>query len=104
MVCLLLAGCVTAEDKTAQTSPQVDAYLRCNRDASQAVSTQAGDPISLAVAARSLCPKEELALQQSVFAAYNVATANRIYEMYRQRVIEDNTGLIVTFRARRATR
>jgi hypothetical protein len=50
--------------------PLIRSYAACNRSASKIVSTQPGDPASLAIAARSICRSEEAKLREAVHAAY----------------------------------
>ena len=101
LISALSAGCTAtgAEPKSAYSS-EMEAYIVCNLQASKAVSSQPGDPMSLAVAARGLCGNEELALNRAIDAAYRPDLALKIRDRLKMRTIEQNTTSIVTYRAR----
>lgn len=89
-------------DRRLETwKPQLRKYVACNKSAAQAVAAQSGDPISLAIGARSLCRAEEAKLQEAVFAAYsdNPAIGTQAMEIVRKGALERNTGEIVAYRA-----
>jgi hypothetical protein len=101
LIVLGISGCSGSVDKGSAYKAQLDGYMACNLSASKVVSTQAGDPMALAIAARGLCGKEELALMQAVQGSHSPTAANRIIEMFRTRMVEENVTSIVTLRARR---
>lgn len=106
---VMLAGCATGgtpHDGTKSSyDAQLDAYLDCNVAASRALSKQRDGASSLAVAARSQCAREELALSEAVYASsVSVHTAERMMDNFRKRVVEANIGWIVQYRARSAGR
>lgn len=92
-----------ADDKRRIESfrPLLRDYYVCNRSASKIVSTQPGDPISLAVAARNICRSEEANLRKTAYAAYadDPQFVMTTMEKFRARVLENNTGDIVASRA-----
>ena len=84
--------------------PSIRAYYACNRNASRIVATQAGDPTSLAIGARSTCRAEEDALYKEAYATFKDAPedptlAKRLIEKFRKQALENNTGDIVGLRA-----
>jgi tartrate dehydratase alpha subunit/fumarate hydratase class I-like protein len=81
--------------------PQLAKYYSCNKSAARAVAAQVGDPVSLAIGARSLCRAEEAKLQEAVYAAYsdNPAFGTQAMETVRKKALENNTGEIVAYRA-----
>jgi hypothetical protein len=81
--------------------PLSRSYFVCNRSASKIVSTQPGDPVSLAVAARSICRSEEANLREAVRAAYadDPKFGMDSMERFRAKALENNTGDIVAARA-----
>jgi hypothetical protein len=89
-------------DRRIETwKPQLRIYYGCNRNASKIVSTQAGDPTSLAIAARSVCRTEEANLQKAIYAAYtdDPRFGMDALEKARLKALENNTGDIVAARA-----
>lgn len=81
--------------------PELRAYASCNRKASRAVAPQTGDPVSLAIAARSLCRESEATLRKAIMAAldHDPGLAMRAMENARQSILENNAGDIVAARA-----
>ncbi len=84
--------------------PSIRAYYACNRNASRIVATQAGDPTSLAIGARSTCRSEEDTLYQAAYAAFkddpeDPAIAKKLIEKFRKQALQNNTGEIVGLRA-----
>jgi hypothetical protein len=90
--------------------PQLETYFMCNRAAAAIVSTQRGDPASLAIAARTFCKTEDHNLQSALVAAH---AEGKIYERSakrqamamttlraaRKQALENNLADIVAFRA-----
>ena len=110
------SGQTLAKDLNAQVEAQIADYDRrlerwkpllapykaCNRNASRLVAMQPGDPISLAVAARSLCKTEEANLRKAIYSAYTNTPSFGIdtMEKVRKVILENNTGEIVASRAK----
>lgn len=80
--------------------PQMREYFACNRNASQTVAAQPGDPASLAVAARNICRESEASLQKTIYAVYSDDPKFGVdaLENIRKKALENNTGDIVAFR------
>jgi hypothetical protein len=81
-------------------TPIMRKYFACNKNASRIVSTQSGDPGSLAVAARILCSAAEIDLQNAINAAYSndPSFGLQTMEKIRKLAVETNIGSIVAFR------
>ena len=82
----------------------------CNRAAAAIVSTQRGDPATLAIAARTFCKAEDHNLESSLIAAHadqkifgrsanRQATAMKGLQAARKQALENNLADIVAFRA-----
>ena len=89
---------------------QLEAYFMCNRAAAAIVSTQRGDPATLAVAARAFCKTEDHNLASSLIAAQSdqkiygqpanrQAIATKALQTARKQALENNLADIVAFRA-----
>jgi hypothetical protein len=90
------------------TRAELEAYFMCNRAAAAIVSSQRGDPASLAVAARAFCKTEDHNLKSALVAAgqklygpstNHLAVAMRTLRAARKQAIENNLADIVAFRA-----
>lgn len=89
--------------------PQLETYM-CNRSAAAIVSTQRGDPASLAIAARTFCKTEDKNLESVLIAAHadqkiyersakRQAIAMTALRAARKQALENNLADIVAFRA-----
>ena len=89
---------------------QLEAYFLCNRAAAAIVSTQRGDPATLAIAARTFCKTEDHNLEGSLIAAHadqkifgrsanRQAIAMKGLQAARKQALENNLADIVAFRA-----
>lgn len=98
---LALAGCQTTEQKDPAYTPELKAYITCNALASIVVARQQGDPLTLAMAAASVCAREEAALRLAVYDAVDrdPARATRILNIFKEGATERNMGRIVRERA-----
>ena len=88
-------------DRRLETwKPQLREYFSCNRNASQVVAAQPGEPTSLAVAARNICREAEASLQKAIYAAHsdNPKFGTDALEKMRKKALENNTGDIVADR------
>lgn len=99
-LCGIVAGCAGARTGAADDTA-IRAYIECNLLASRAVAAQAGDPISLAVAAMGLCSKEKIAVRQSLLSTHSALVAEAMMQRADRVQIEENTAEIVRTRARR---
>ena len=88
--------------------PQLETYFMCNRAAAAIVSTQRGDPASLAIAARTFCKTEDHNLESTLIAAHadqrnygrnRQAIAMKALRAARKQALENNLADIVAFRA-----
>ena len=90
--------------------PQLETYFMCNRAAAAIVSTQRGDPASLAIAARTFCKTEDHNLESALIAAHadqkiyersakREAIAMTALRAARKQALENNLADIVAFRA-----
>ena len=104
--CCVLLSPVHArpDDKARFYSRQMNAYLDCNIRASRYVARQQGDPVSLGLAARGMCGKEDAALTEAVIKVYQAPMALRVMRLYREKTLETNAGAIVTVRGQRLSR
>lgn len=89
-----------AQKRLESYTPMLRNYFTCNNKASKIVSTQVGEPASLAVAARTLCLAAEVDLQNAVNAAYSDKPSFGLKNMekFRKAAVENNIGSIVAFR------
>lgn len=89
-----------AQKRLESYTPLLRKYFACNKKASKIVSTQVGEPASLAVAARTLCVAAEVDLQNAVNAAYADKPSFGLENMekFRRSAVEDNIGSIVASR------
>jgi hypothetical protein len=95
-----LAGCTTSSnDGPLNYDAELRAYIDCNHRASVAVSTQSGEVLALAVAARGLCGNEGQRLRNRVSEGRSVVLTDRIMRIFETGAIEANTTTIVTSRA-----
>ena len=89
---------------------QLEAYFMCNRAAAAVVSSQKGDPTSLAIAATSFCKTEYQNLERALIAvqasqknyarsANRPAIAMKALRAARKQALENNLADIVAFRA-----
>ena len=92
------------DDKARFYSRQMDAYLDCNIRAAQYVARQQGDPVSLGLAARGMCGKEDATLTEAVIKVYQGPMALRVMRLYREKTLETNAGAIVMARGKRLSR
>ncbi len=78
-------------------------YILCNYKLSLVISRQSGDPMVLAMAARSNCSLEEAVVLQAMKREYKGSTFDvpDLLEDFRKRALETNVGTIVRERARR---
>jgi hypothetical protein len=95
---LMVGGCATRD--SAESPVTLREYILCNNAASRVVAPQQGDPISLAVAARGLCAKEEVALLNELKATKSEGAAYALLNGYKDAATESNTTEIVKARAR----
>jgi hypothetical protein len=94
----LLSGCVTAGGGALPYESELRTYVECNFVASHTVARQAGDPLSLAIAARAMCSKEELSLERAIISHRGYSIAARAMENFRQTSVEQNAATIVNAR------
>ncbi|MBX9840276.1 MAG: hypothetical protein K2Z80_00555 [Xanthobacteraceae bacterium] len=97
--CLVLSACQTASGQSDKPA-SLDAYISCNLAAARRVAGQPGDPISLAVAARGICLRQERQLSEELIATKGELRAHRVLQVYREGMLEANTAEIVKMRAR----
>ena len=103
--CILLSPAhAKPDDKVRFYSRQMDAYLDCNVRASRYVARQQGDPVSLGLAARGMCIKEDAALTEAVAKVYQGPMVLRVIRLYREKTLETNAGAIVKVRGQRLAR
>src|SRR5215212_4058065 len=103
--CILLSPAnARPDDKVRFYSRQMDAYLDCNIRASRYVARQQGDPVSLGLAARGMCSKEDAALTEAITKVYQGPMVLRVMRLYREKTLETNAGAIVTIRGRHLAR
>ena len=95
----LLSACAPQVNKFELWEPTLQAYYDCNALASRRLAAQAGEPYSIAVAARSECVEQETHVLTYAGKLYSPAIASRNFADVRQKVVEFNTGIIVRARA-----
>lgn len=97
---LLCASCAptAGQDKTSTYGAEMNAYIACNVYAARSIAKQTGDPLSLAVAARGMCPKEDHVLHQALLRAHRPAIATEIMSRTRTRILDGNAAAIVSVR------
>lgn len=96
-----MGGCQTTQ-QVGDYNAELLAYMRCNKAASAYVADQKSDPVSLAIAARGLCNREEIKLRSAVFSGRETETAERVMLTFRTSAVEDNTAEVVKARLRLA--
>jgi hypothetical protein len=102
MLFILLAGLTgcTTTNPTSNDGSALTAYMRCNRAASYAIAGQSEGPAALAVTARSMCGREQLAVQNALLGSMDEVNAMSVMRGYRNRILEDNVADIVKARMR----
>jgi len=91
----LLGGCQSYVDAESELS----AYVTCNHRNSIRFASQAGDPLSLAIAAEAACPGEEVALLKKLNEAKGPGGALRMMDQIRESAIRSNVATIARTRS-----
>jgi hypothetical protein len=87
-----------AQDKSASYRSQIENYVDCNMSASRKIGKQLGDPVSLGLAARGMCLREDLALLDALRRQHRPDVAVQIMDGFRARILEANATDIVRTR------
>jgi hypothetical protein len=97
--CIALVGCEgMGLDTSASYRPEIENYVDCNMSASRKVGKQPGDPVSLGLAARGMCVREDLALLDALRRQHRPDVAIQKMDGYRARTLEANASDIVRTR------
>lgn len=97
LLCLGTAGCTTAGGRSARDAAITD-YVDCNVYSSHKVAAQAGDPVSLGVAAASMCSAQLVAYGQIVQSQSGPDVAIAAMREMEQSSAKSNAATIVQAR------
>jgi hypothetical protein len=79
--------------------PELETYIRCQRTQAARISSQPGDPMSLAKAATSMCPGEENKLIDAIRRVKSAQATYNFVMFIRSQQVEPNAAAIVRKRA-----
>lgn len=96
---LALAGCVSATENTAVRDAAIKDYAACNFAASMRVANQPSDPLSLGIAAASMCSPEKLRYGETASAKFGPGFALDAMDSLERTAVKDNAATIVKYRA-----
>lgn len=96
---LMLAGCVSSAENSAARDAAIKDYVACNFAASMRVAGQPGDPVSLGLAAASMCSASKLRYGETANAKFGPSFALDAMDSLERTAVKDNAATIVKYRA-----